>query len=96
MNFNPGDGKFSFDRTQSGITEFSKDFPAVVWAPTLRQSKEQKLRIFIDTSSIEVFDGEGNFVLTNLVFPNEPYSQISFSAKGGKARLNSLDIYNIK
>lgn len=96
MNFNPGDGKFSFDRTQSGITEFSKDFPAVVWAPTLRQSKEQKLRIFIDSSSIEVFDGEGNFVLTNLVFPNEPYSQISFSANGGKARLNSLDIYNIK
>ncbi|MDE6443231.1 MAG: GH32 C-terminal domain-containing protein, partial [Muribaculaceae bacterium] len=96
MNFNPSESKFSFDRTQSGVTDFSKDFPAVVWAPTLRDSKEQKLRIFVDTSSMEVFDAEGNFVLTNLVFPNEPYSQISFSSKGGNARLNSMEIYNIK
>ncbi|MDE6009599.1 MAG: DUF4980 domain-containing protein [Muribaculaceae bacterium] len=96
MTFNPADSKFSFDRTQSGITDFSKDFPAVVWAPTLRDSKEQNLRIFIDTSSIEVFDSEGHFVLTNLVFPNEPYSQISLSSKGGNARLNSMEIYNIK
>ncbi|MDE6793599.1 MAG: GH32 C-terminal domain-containing protein, partial [Muribaculaceae bacterium] len=96
MTFNPSESKFSFDRTQSGITDFSKDFPAVVWAPTLRDSKEQNLRIFIDTSSIEVFDSEGHFVLTNLVFPNEPYSQISLSSKGGNARLNSMEIYNIK
>ncbi|MDE7463283.1 MAG: DUF4980 domain-containing protein [Muribaculaceae bacterium] len=96
MNFLPEESKFSFDRTQSGITEFSNEFPAVVWAPTLRNSKLQKLRIFIDTSSIEVFDAEGNFVMTNLVFPNQPYSSVAFSAKGGKARINSLNTYNIK
>lgn len=96
MNFLPDESKFSFDRTQSGITEFSNEFPAVVWAPTLRNSNLQKLRIFIDTSSIEVFDAEGNFVMTNLVFPNQPYSSVAFSAKGGKARINSLNIYNIK
>ncbi|MDE6198391.1 MAG: DUF4980 domain-containing protein [Muribaculaceae bacterium] len=96
MTFNPGESTFTFDRTQSGITDFSHDFPAVVTAPTLRDSKLQSLRIFVDRSSIEVFDTEGNFVLTNLVFPNTPYTTLSVSAEGGKANLNSLEIYSIK
>ncbi|MDE5875177.1 MAG: glycoside hydrolase family 32 protein, partial [Muribaculaceae bacterium] len=96
MTFDPSESKFTFDRTQSGITDFSKDFPAVVWAPTFRKSTEQKLRIFIDRSSIEIFDVEGNFVMTNLVFPNQPYSTLSVSSNGGKARIDSLKIYNIK
>ena len=96
MTFDPAASTFSFDRTQSGITDFSHDFPAVVTAPTLRNSTLQSLRIFVDRSSIEVFDGEGNFVLTNLVFPGSPYTTLSLSADGGKASLNSLEIYSIK
>lgn len=96
MTFDPAASTFSFDRTQSGITDFSHDFPAVVTAPTLRNSTSQSLRIFVDRSSIEVFDGEGNFVLTNLVFPGSPYTTLSLSADGGKASLNSLEIYSIK
>lgn len=96
MTFDPAASTFSFDRTQSGLTDFSHDFPAVVTAPTLRNSTSQSLRIFVDRSSIEVFDGEGNFVLTNLVFPGSPYTTLSLSADGGKASLNSLEIYSIK
>lgn len=96
MTFNPEASTFSFDRRQSGITDFSHDFPAKVTAPTLREGTMQSLRIFIDRSSIEVFDGEGNFVLTNLVFPDSPYTTLSIAAEGGKATLNSLEIYSIK
>ena len=96
MTFDPSASTFSFDRTQSGLTDFSHDFPAVVTAPTLRDSTSQSLRIFVDRSSIEVFDGEGNFVLTNLVFPGSPYTTLSLAADGGKASLNSLEIYSIK
>ncbi|MDE6757558.1 MAG: DUF4980 domain-containing protein [Muribaculaceae bacterium] len=96
MTFDPAVSTFSFDRTQSGLTDFSHDFPAVVTAPTLRNSTSQSLRIFVDRSSIEVFDGEGNFVLTNLVFPGSPYTTLSLAADGGKASLNSLEIYSIK
>ncbi len=96
MTFDPAASTFSFDRTQSGLTDFSHDFPAVVTAPTLRNSTSQSLRIFVDRSSIEVFDGEGNFVLTNLVFPGSPYTTLSLAADGGKASLNSLEIYSIK
>lgn len=96
MTFNPEASTFSFDRRQSGITDFSHDFPAKVTAPTLREGTMQSLRIFIDRSSIEVFDGEGNFVLTNLVFPDSPYTTLSIAAEGGKATINSLEIYSIK
>jgi len=96
MTFNPVDNTFSFDRRHSGITDFSQDFPAVVTAPTLRDSDTQTLRLFVDRSSIEVFDGEGNFVLTNLVFPTVPYSTLAISSEGGNARLNSLEIYSLK
>lgn len=96
MTFNPATSTFDFDRRNSGITDFSYDFPTVVSAPTLRDSNIQTLRIYIDRSSIEVFDGEGNFVMTNLVFPKAPYSAITFAAEGGKATINNLEIYPIK
>ena len=95
MVFNPSDHTFRFDRTQSGLSDFSQDFPAKVKAPTLRESTSQSIRMFIDRSSIEVFDGEGNFALTNLVFPTSPYSTMTFSTGAGKATLNSLEIYTI-
>ncbi|MDE7153297.1 MAG: DUF4980 domain-containing protein [Muribaculaceae bacterium] len=94
--FDPAASTVSFDRTQSGLTDFNQDFATRTFAPTLRKNRVLSLRIFIDRSSIEVFDGEGNFVITNLVFPTEPYTTLSLSADGGKAQLESLEIYSIK
>ena len=95
MVFNPVDNTVTFDRTASGITDFSQDFSSVVSAPTVRKSATQSLRIFVDRSSIEIFDDEGNFVMTNLVFPTVPYSLISLAAENGKASLKSMDIYSL-
>lgn len=95
MVFNPVDNTVTFDRTASGITDFSQDFSSVVSAPTFRKSATQSLRIFVDRSSIEIFDDEGNFVMTNLVFPTVPYSLISLAAENGKASLKSMDIYSL-
>lgn len=94
MVFDPTEQTFSFDRTNSGLTDFSQDFPAKVAAPTLRQGNRQSIRMFVDRSSIEIFDTEGNFVITNLVFPTEPYRTISMSTEG-KANLSSLEVYSL-
>ena len=59
-------------------------------------AKEYTLRLLVDKSSIEVFDGNGEFVMTNLVFPEEPYNRISFNAKGGAFTVTSLTIYPFK
>jgi sucrose-6-phosphate hydrolase SacC (GH32 family) len=84
----------SMDRNNSGITDFSLDFPAVTVAPTHSAKKGQlSLRIFIDRSSIELFEAKGRFAMTNLVFPTKPYSTITVSTDGSKATLSSLSIY---
>lgn len=97
MVYNPSEGTLTFDRRKSGVTDFSQDFPAVTVAPTFSDDDSTlKLRIFVDRSSIEVFEADGKFAMTNLVFPTVPYNRISFSADGGRADIRNLRIFSIK
>lgn len=92
MSYDLGKQVFSMDRTKSGLTEFSKDFPAVTVAPCPKGNK-QALRLFIDRCSIEAFEGEGRFAMTNLVFPDEPYTTIAISTAKGTCKVNNLIVY---
>ena len=83
MNYDAKLQTFSMDRTKSGDVSFSEAFPATTIAPTHGALKQ--LRIFIDHSSIEVFEAEGKMAMTNLVFPSEPYNNIK--VKGGKVTI---------
>ena len=85
---------FSMDRTRSGQVSFSKSFPVVTSAPVVQQDT-YKLRLLVDKSSIEAFGDEGQFVMTNLVFPEEPYNRMKFTAKGGSCRVMLMNIYNL-
>lgn len=96
MTYNSKNHTISFDRRNSGIVDFSQDFPAVTVAPSFENSNKVSLRIFIDKSSIEVFGNNGKFAMTNLVFPTKPYSTLSIAADGGKAKVENLKIYSIK
>lgn len=96
MQYDPAAATLSFDRTQSGITDFSEGFPAVTVTPTHEASGRIALRIFVDRSSMEVFGNDGEFVMTNLVFPRTPYTALSVSAEGGNAKVENLRIYSLK
>ena len=74
MRYDTEQQTFAMDRTKSGDVSFSEAFPATTIAPTHGALKQ--LRIFIDHSSIEVFDADGKMAMTNLVFPSEPYNTI--------------------
>ena len=78
--------ELSMDRTKSGITDFSAEFPVVTKSPTY--GKIKTLQIFIDKSSIEIFDAEGKMGMTNIVFPTEAYNKVV--VKGGKAKIYPL------
>lgn len=69
----------AIDRRKSGETAFSEEFPIVTTTPTY--GKVKMLRIFVDRSSIEVFDADGKVAMTNIVFPTEPYKKIIVSKK---------------
>ena len=78
-----------FDRRRSGDVSFSDAFPCSVSSPTYGEVKT--LRIFIDRCSIEIFDGDGKFSLTNLVFPSEAYNKIAVKGKA-KTTVYNLNI----
>ena len=68
-----------FDRRRSGDVSFSEAFPCIVTSPTYGQIKT--LRIFVDRSSIEIFDADGKMAMTNLVFPSDPYNKLVVKGK---------------
>lgn len=85
----------AMDRSKSGDVSFSKDFPAVTEMP-VGKSKELKLRLFVDKSSVEAFVDNGKFVMTNCVFPSTPYDMITFESDGNRYKVNNINIYQIK
>lgn len=87
--------QFVMDRSESGKVDFSKDFPAVTVAP-VNVDKELTLRLFVDRSSIEVFGEDGKFVMTNLVFPSQPYVKMCFEADKNGYAVKSLNVYKLQ
>lgn len=82
-------GTFSMDRTESGLKDFSRDFAAKTTTPLFAKAKKHKVTLYIDNCSIEAFDAQGNWAMTNLVFPTTPYNQLS--VVGGKATVYSIN-----
>ena len=95
LTYAPNYETLSFDRRESGIVDFSQDFPAITLTPTFNGGKNLGLRIFVDRSSIEVFANEGKGVMTNLVFPTTPYNKLTITTDGGNVKVRNLKIYSI-
>ncbi len=87
--------RFVMDRTESGRVDFSADFPAVTSAPASVDGTIT-LRLFFDRTSVEAFGNDGEFVMTNLLFPSEPYSGMGFYSDRGAFSVVSLDIYSME
>lgn len=87
--------QFVMDRSESGKVDFSKDFPAVTVAP-VNVDKELTLRLFVDRSSIEASGEDGKFVMTNLVFPSQPYVKMCFEADKNGYAVKSLNVYKLQ
>ncbi|WP_412520508.1 glycoside hydrolase family 32 protein [Staphylococcus simulans] len=72
-------GALMLDRSQSGTLPSNQDNQT----RTVKLNQPlQSLRIFIDTSSMEIFINEGTHVMTTRLFPKAPYEHCMFSASG--------------
>ena len=87
MTYDDVEETFDMDRRNSGNTSFSDAFVVATKSPTY--GKVRQLRIFVDRCSIEAFDAEGKMVMTNLVFPTQPYDKLTLKGKG-KATVYNL------
>ena len=96
MQYDMKEKIFSMDRRKSGDVGFNENFPMLTWTAIESGKDELKLRLFVDKSSVEAFVDGGRFVMTNQVFPSEPYTHIDFYSKGGAYKVDSFVIYKLK
>ena len=69
------------DRTQSGKTDFSKNFAASRhYAPLPKGLEILHFNVFLDDSSIEIFENTTGVVMTDLFFSTEKMSKMSIKA----------------
>jgi levanase len=83
-------GELYVDRTASGISAFSPVFPAVHRAKLDLQNGNLKLKIYLDSSSIEVFSANGLVSISDLIYPDTTSTGVQAFADGGTARLIKL------
>lgn len=83
VTFNFTEGNIYFDRNKAGNKDFSSEFAVpIVGKYPFDKKEELKLEMYWDQSSIELFVNNGQFQMTNLIFPNENWSKIELEAKG--------------
>lgn len=73
------------DRTASGNTAFSPQFPALTASPITGLHGPLDLTILVDRSTIEVFAQHGEAAITNLIYPPEGPLSLEFFAPDGWA-----------
>ena len=95
MYYDTATRQFVMDRSNSGETSFSPDFPAMTVAPAA-DVDDIRLRLFVDRSSIEAFGDGGKFVMTNIVFSAEPYNKMKFESVRGSFTVKKMNVYKLK
>nr|WP_311768348.1 GH32 C-terminal domain-containing protein [Serratia fonticola] len=90
-------GEVYLDRTKSGESAFSSGFAARHSAPLpLSEDGTLKLRIIVDTSSVTVFSGKGDVVLTDLIFPDPSSTGIEVYSQGSSSTISAMTIWPLK
>jgi fructan beta-fructosidase len=94
LSFDLKEKRFMMDRTQSGLTKFSHDFPVKTFDQLDRcAGPAYDLRIFVDRCSVEAFVDGGRIAMTNLVFPVDVYDTLRLAADGTGAQFEELTVY---
>jgi fructan beta-fructosidase len=88
-------GQLFVDRTNSGITDFSANFPARTTARLTKGNTPLEFTILVDRSTVEVFAEGGLIAMTNLVYPSVGARGIEFYTRGPDARI-SVDVWELK
>ena len=85
------------DRTRSGNAGFDPAFPARHTAPMhLARGRPVEIHILIDRSSVEAFGGDGESVISDLIFPSAASDGLELYSKGGEARVINLTFWRLR
>lgn len=91
----PNNNRIFLDRTRAGKADFHPKFAGSYDAPLRTRDGRVRLRIFVDSSSVEVFVNDGEAVLTALVLPASASRNVEFWAASG-AKINRIDLWKLR
>lgn len=91
--YNQQRNSITVNRNRSGQTAFSEFFPVETVAP-VHGGTLTELRLFVDKGSVELFANDGRTVMSNIMFPSEPYNRLTVSGVKG-SKISSLCVYEI-
>jgi len=89
LKLNIGQAKINFDRTNAGKRNFSHDFAVPICGSYTFNKSTQKVQLYWDQSSFEIFVNNGEFQMTNLAFPSKNWSAIELSSVGNAKLINA-------
>lgn len=89
-------GGIYVDRTKSGDVSFDPSFPSVGFAPVKLDNGYLTLRVLVDRSSVEVFDGNGRVAITDQIFPDRDSQGIQIFSSGGRAQLEDPTVWKLR
>lgn len=72
--------QYYIDRTNSGVTAFEIGFAKTHLAPRLSVDKSISITLVVDRASVELFADHGLSVMTDIVFPKNPYNSIAIES----------------
>ena len=81
------------DRRKTNSMHYVNDFALATWAPISVKGRHS-VKLLYDVTSLEIFIDGGRVVMTNLVFPTEPYDALELYSD--KARLSVENLRIIK
>ena len=86
------------DRRRSGLTDFSDHFAPDKLTVADQQTNESVTRFhaFFDRTSAEIFFQGGDPVITDIFFPEEPYTKLTIESSGGEKDMDGdvgWDVY---
>lgn len=96
ISYSMSSGEFSVDRTESGDISYD---PAAGGVHTTTFSPDANgvvgLRVLVDECSLEVYGGEGQAVISNLIFPDTASDGVALTTTGGGVDLQSVEVREI-
>ncbi|MEE1772557.1 glycoside hydrolase family 32 protein [Streptomyces sp. JV185] len=100
VGYDAATGKLFVDRGASGTDDFTEHFAGRTSAalPLTSVDGERRLRIrlFMDTSSVEVFGGHGLVSISSLLFPEADDRGMACYATGGAARIITMTVHRLR
>ena len=90
-------GQIFLDRSHSGKTDWSPNFPARMVAPLKHpQETAVHIEIVVDKNSVEVFADDGETVLTSLIYPSPSSQGLGFFASPLPPGFDSAQIRDVQ